>query len=60
VIATVIVAIVITVVMPEVEEVEEIPKRRTVQRHVGIVIGDARFGKLSRLRCLRRFQRPGV
>jgi hypothetical protein len=37
-IAAVVVAVLIAVVVPEVEQIEEIADGRTIQRHIGIVI----------------------
>ena len=43
---SVIVAVVITSMMPEGKEVEEIAEGRAVARHVGIVIVDARIREI--------------
>src|SRR5258708_7128933 len=43
---SVVLALTVAVLVAEVEEVEEIAERRTVERHVGIIVLDDRVGEI--------------
>src|SRR5712692_4738162 len=48
----------VAVLVAEVEEVEEIAERRTVERHVGIIVVDDRVRKIIAAAMRQRFQVP--
>src|SRR5713226_7904275 len=51
-------ALAVAVLVAEVEEVEEIAERRTVERHIGIIVLDNGIGEIIAAAMRQRFQVP--
>src|SRR6266849_6633686 len=55
---SVVLALTVVVLVSEVEEVEEIAKCRTVERHIGIIVLDNGIGEIIAAAMRQRFQVP--